>query len=486
MTFFLLPAELLDGIIKEALPEGFESLALTCKRINARCKPLLKHYNEIKSQFGVLDFRSLGAAVFSSSSSTIRTSYDVITRIAVEPSVARYVVHANLNLDSPLYKANFYNALADTKSCATVKELFAKSSYLRDAGLNWEDYYAKVEADLRANRYSQHAAAFLLTLLPNLEVLTLPYKWMPCPSTDALIHALIRRAQQPPRSYERLSFTRLASLKLDTPRPSELKYTIGWEKPFLMLPSMRSFRSCSYKTTNHDRQSLTYGHLSGVSGATLRELTLLHSCISELDMADFLKNCGCLETLIYSHCTQGNATSQYWDICKFVDAIEREVGNHLMNLSLSLSQAGAIILPGRLSFRDFHNLQALEISLKLASCSSNAASIDNTDREEVREHRRSERTELTVGDLVPTSLSILSIVTGGTNLESTMLKGMFRDFDGKANCQLTALEHVYLYNTSSGKNEYYSQCDWLQEKFMSTHITLHSEFWQRPMAWAKI
>lgn len=70
--------------------------------------------------------------------------------------------------------------------------LLANSPYLEQADLDWREYYAEVEEDLKAARYSQHAAAFLLTLLLNVEMLMLPRLWMLLDATDKLIDAVVR------------------------------------------------------------------------------------------------------------------------------------------------------------------------------------------------------------------------------------------------------------------------------------------------------
>ena len=85
--------------------------------------------------------------------------------------------------------------LADVECGGAVVRLFADSPDLAEAGLDWEEYYAKIEEDLEASRYSQYAAAFLLTLLPNVETLTLPKCWKPLEATDKLIDVVIRKVR---------------------------------------------------------------------------------------------------------------------------------------------------------------------------------------------------------------------------------------------------------------------------------------------------
>ena len=85
--------------------------------------------------------------------------------------------------------------LADVECGGAVVRLFADSPDLAEAGLNWEEFYAKIEEDLEPIRYSQYAAAFLLTLLPNVETLTLPKWWKPVEATDKLVNVVVRKVR---------------------------------------------------------------------------------------------------------------------------------------------------------------------------------------------------------------------------------------------------------------------------------------------------
>ncbi len=85
--------------------------------------------------------------------------------------------------------------LADVECGGAVVRLLADSRDLAEAGLDWEEYNAKIEEDLEYHRYSQYAAAFLLTLLPNVETLTLPKCWKPNEATDKLINVVVRKVR---------------------------------------------------------------------------------------------------------------------------------------------------------------------------------------------------------------------------------------------------------------------------------------------------
>jgi hypothetical protein len=94
MMFMQLPIELLDRIIQHTLPEGFESVALTCKRIYGQCITFIAHHNELRSRFRTFEYylRPYGLNLTSAS--------DMLLRIAAEPVVARYIRSATFAFDS--------------------------------------------------------------------------------------------------------------------------------------------------------------------------------------------------------------------------------------------------------------------------------------------------------------------------------------------------------------------------------------------------
>lgn len=102
---------------------------------------------------------------------TISSAFNLIARIAVEPIVAQYIHLADFCPDNELSEGENQRLVTDQSRDEAVKRRLAESAVLKQAGLDWKEYYAAIEKDFNAARYSQHAAAFLLTLLPNAKIL---------------------------------------------------------------------------------------------------------------------------------------------------------------------------------------------------------------------------------------------------------------------------------------------------------------------------
>lgn len=140
MSLNALPTELLEIIIQDTIPEGFEGVALTCKRLHSICLPFIPRHNELSVQFSKFVYRTSTLK----SKHDIWTSLDLIARIAAEPIVARYIRHADFRKDSlsrymPRRRRPFMgDDREDVDYHGAVAYLLANSAYLKQAGFEWD------------------------------------------------------------------------------------------------------------------------------------------------------------------------------------------------------------------------------------------------------------------------------------------------------------------------------------------------------------
>ena len=472
MSLTQLSNELLENIITHVLPEGFESAALTCRRIYAVCIPFIERHNTLRSLFHNFTYYEK----MSDSSFTIRTSFDLIVRIAVEPIVARYVRTADFKVDNFFTSGRPREFNPDVHCGDAVPRLLAGSPYLAQAGLDWQKYYNEIEEDLQASRYSQHAAAFLLTLLPNVETLSLPHRWKPVFTTDKLIDAVVRKAKQ---SHH---------LPCDTPSLAQItEFSVGQQErfdlasasPFLALPHIRSFHGPSCVAMNDGGHKSICASIDPYGGfaKTLQSVHFMSCCIDDVGIADFLKHIPRLRTLMYSHSTKGNdgPHDKDWNICKFVTAIEREAGSHLVELSVSICELRGSIAPGKASMRNFQRLQKLEFPLEIALCNMTAAacSVEGS----TTDHEIDSCESFIIGDLVPASVSQLSLISRGTDGHEKALERMFRDFAVKKDSQLPALREIHLSCSAGADDAYKEQCARLLAETEKVGVVLQLKLW---------
>jgi hypothetical protein len=180
---------------------------------------------------------------------------------------------------------------------------------------------------------------------------------------------------------------------------------------------------------------------------TLQAAHLIFCCIDDVGIADFLRHAPSLKTLRYMHCTKNASPIQDWDICKFVNAVEREAGSRLVQLSVIISELQGSIVPGKASIRGFQRLQTLEIPLELVMCNIAAAA----------GHTANPSDPLL--DLIPTSVAQLSLISKGTDHHEEALDALFRHFQYDDDSQLSALQEMQISCLVSADDVYKDQCD---------------------------
>ena len=341
MALTRLPTELLETIIAYVLPEGFESLAVTCRKSYSSCVPFIERQKALPSRFHYFTYH----ANQNDPSPTIASASDLIRRIAVEPIVARYIQHADFGFDSPRNYINTRGSLVEADSREDMIRLFVNCPCLVQAGLDWKTYLDSIEVELNSRshpHYSQHAAAFLLTLQPNVKTLTLPRRWKPLETTDRLIDATVCNARQSNSICGKPSLAQVTRFEPYASLVPQDRFDLDLAVPFLTLPRIRSFRGPSCVITYEARKSVKDRSF----GETLESVSLVACCMDDVGIGDFLQDTERLKTLEYSHSRKDNPSIQCWDICKFIASIERQVGSHLVELSISIGRPFGSIAPG--------------------------------------------------------------------------------------------------------------------------------------------
>ncbi|KAL8909955.1 MAG: hypothetical protein Q9171_004721 [Xanthocarpia ochracea] len=320
-----------------------------------------------------------------------------------------------------------------------------------------------------------------MTLLPNADTLILPKLWKPLDATDELIDAIVRKTNE---AYSPENWASLAQVsRFENSASVVEQFTLEWVNPFLALPHVRSFHGTSCVATADD------GHRNNQSnnsergfGKTLVEIDFLACCIDDVAIADFLHHTSHLRTLEYSHMTKADSGPQAWNICKFITAIERNVGSHLEQLSISIRELRGSIPPGCTSMRGFQRLRKLEFPLEIVVCTIAAATscrsaiIPNVPLVvkdgSTDEHRDLDHDEPFISDFVPALVSQLSVLSSGTNVHAKALNVAFRHFAATKASTLPALEEVQLSYPDNATVTYKDQCSRLLAETEKTGVVL--------------
>ncbi|KAL8837318.1 MAG: hypothetical protein Q9170_002575, partial [Blastenia crenularia] len=448
-------------IVQYSMPEGFESIALTCKQIHATCRPFLDIHNSRSSQFDTFAYTGDRHGWIYN----LRTAYQLIIPIAVEPIIARHIRHADFAHDSRFTRCIPHDLLFDDNYEADVRQLLATSPYLQQCGLDWHDFYARIREETQTPNYSQHAAAFLMTLLPNLESLVLPRRWVSCDATSPLVHAIVHQANQLDNPNKRPSLAQVTKIELNISTVARDFMDLEFAIPFLALPRVQSFCGVSCVAFGDDsRIGVPAGRFNDIFGQTLTSINLVACCIDDVGIAHLLQHAARLRTLRFSYATKTHSGPQEWDICKFIDAIERQVGSHLEELSIVFHDLHDSIPRGTTSMLGFQWLQKLELPLEVAASTINGAAatahrtkIPVNEATDLRESFRDDEVPY-ISYLVPASVRQLSLTSDGGAEHANVLDLTFRRFATWKASTLPALWAIQLSCPDEADKEYKEQC----------------------------
>lgn len=446
MAFTELPNAILGVIIPYTLPEGFEGLTLTCKHLHALCAPLIARHNKLRFYFR--DFNYYRAEpgvngnpyhVFLKFPYSMASAYNLIEQIAVEPIVTRYIQNANFDFDSSLKRKNKNRRVLkkDEGRTEAIAELLAISPYLEKAGLDWREYHNEIQTDVNRAKYSQRAAEFVLTLLPNLKTLQLPKYWSPTDETDKLVYAITERARQKPLSRGKTpSLAQLTKLNSSSFSKAMARYdfeshlmgfNLNWEIPFLSLPQVQSF--CGPADVQGTRD-LLINYPYNDSGMALEEVHLESASVDSIYIGNFLRHVPSLKKLRYSHCTSRYFPFRDWDICQFIAAIADGIGSHLTELSISINEEfSGTVVPGKPSMQGFQQLQTLGLPIEFAICA-----LDSGVRSPAS----------LLDTLVPASVSRLSLGPQKPDHGGMAIDVMFYKFSANKASKTPSLKEIYL------------------------------------------
>lgn len=388
----------------------------------------------------------------------LRHSCDLLQRIAAEPIVARYILHADLNWDHwPPNRTVTPDMAEPDIDGDPVVALFANSPYFQRAGLDWRQYYCRIADDFQRTpkkRFSQHATAFVLTLLPNARALRIPKLWNPTDASSQLVHAVASEA----RRHDSASLARVTRFDADGHRLS-----LADAMPFLALPRMQCYHFLGVAATDMLPGDLllqpSFPALFGdppkpPCSSTLEDVDFLGIGIDAGVIVDLLRFAPRLTTLDYSHRLPArddveddadgsgdDAPPRAWDISAFLLLLEREAGHRLERLAVTCLDG--VIAPGAISLRrGFPRLRELVLAIPAFEVMALAPAIVVAAAEE----GGAEVPPPGLDDCLPASLEKLTLVSeNGSARDARTLATVFRGFAARRTArplQLPALRKV--------------------------------------------
>ena len=475
-----LPPEILASIIYDILPEGFESLALTCRALHTSCSGFIQQHNNLKRAWSHFSFNHDACG--------LRNVLHLLLEVVRTPLIARYIEHLDL-WDHPYRGRNWEDApidpcdplrwqriceMCDYGAPESLQKALAQSmqsnAILQRAGIDIRRWVEKVSdfhdpAEDMFPTSDAHATVTLLTMLPNVTTLQLPARWQdsgPVDTETANDSQRLNDARDLWKVLDELVATTCMQQQ-GTERPMARLETIlpcapaGYDNnsgafsslmPFLPMPQLTTLYASGHKLCDDGYTGEPFGQWRYKGCVSrLRHIELAACCMdSTIDL--FLAHVPELRILRYSHETKWHGCQHDWSAGEFVAAIGRCCGGTIEELAITADCVFGEVITGVACMKEFTALKRLEVDMSIFCGPSVTSGLRQGEDGDVWE---SAQTEALI-NILPESLESLTMVGFGgeaDNIQSwdqfdVVLERLFADFTGRRATALPMLRQIAL------------------------------------------
>ena len=464
MKLLELPTEVLRLIVEETLPEGFESFTLTCRKIYTLCEDRLAKHNQLRRMYRNFRYKRLRSAANDpdfQDRHDIWSSLALIHAIGQEPLIARYIITADLKGgvafdeyadDTEEAETIYQRTIAELKSSGSLRQLLEQSSHLREAGEDVQDWFDSLVKD---GEEIHHADTFLLTLLPNVEKVSLSENCRDQPFPDnppegtpdiwKLLDVIPRLANTNDATAS------LSKLKVIEPTPFagyECRYAMQTMAPLLAINSMREFYGGSLIAVNDNYTGKDFDPRYATLGANLETVELAGCCMTARQCAKFTRGMKNLKSFKLAYEVKWHGCGHDWSAGQFVAALMNGVGGTLECLSLSIYTWVGDLFTAITDLRGFTKLKELELDTQMIVGPPYTSDMGfDEDLHEVVDVPPAIPRLL---DLLPPSLEKLDLLTDASESSTQCLQALFTDFVAEKDTILPHLKHVTIRRGTEG------------------------------------
>jgi len=370
MRLLDLPCELLDQIINDTLPEGFEAFALTCKAVYSRTRSQTLRHHNLKSRW---------------SHSNVVSIFPVLEEFARDPLAASYIKVLQFE---GMVAGYHEDIMENPEAVKRLRDMVAESKCLQavhiDGETLWEILSVENEEWMASNiPVPCWSIAFFLSLLPNLRTLKLPASWPPIPLRYDANQPLPRWAHRlppgtdPTRAWEvfmDLIIDRAITQPYREPGLAKLKNIVPLAEPgydirvglqsleyFLRVPEMRSLLMVSGVAVDDGYTGIPFQWRNSPGGIFLTRIELAYCCIDAGGISELLFPVVDLRIFKYSHQTKWHGCQHDWNAGAFIESVARQCGNTIIELGITVDDLHGDIINGAASFFFFPRLRILEM-----------------------------------------------------------------------------------------------------------------------------
>lgn len=307
-----------------------------------------------------------------------------------------------------------------------------ESNYLKAAKLDSEQWCGEM-IQAEPQQYDHfYASVFLLTLLPNVQDLTLHPQWE---DFDHPPSKLARGEDEKPNTlWDLLDAIVLTANGNDTAVCALGKLArihpfmdFGYDEraglqmlnPFMALPSMREIHASSCVAVDDGYTGKPFEWRYESIDSKVEVMELANSCATGFELSQCLKHMPHLRSFKFSYHTKWHGCGHDWDAYEFVEAPADSCGNTLAELSISVDDVFGAFKGGVSSFKRLKHLKDLHFDIRLILGPPVAGELCDMDPEEYGRHTRYKETSTVPHplDLLPRSVEKLRMSAKVTRLD---------------------------------------------------------------------
>lgn len=469
MALLKLPNELLGTILDLSRPYTFEDLALTCKHIYSIARPFLVRHNELRRKYRHLSFPQPGYYPTGIDKPTWFVP-QLLLDIARDPLVASYIVHANLGQRN--YTEDYsrepdesvhivLEQLRDEKNKDKLRNFLQASWFLQAVDADADDWLKHISGDSEYDERCDFGLVFLMTLLVNVESLTLPGSWSSANAeprenreegvesyqygVSQLMQLLVQLANDGTSRDSPLKKLR----KLNPSQDPDSQFGIEMISiaPFLSLESMRQVHHTSGRYECFGSEPL-WETMYPAIGPNIESLELYDYVIDDKASKTFFKDMKKLKIFKMEYNMKDEIGTD-WKPGDFVHNLMSGVGSHLEVLSLKISWLFSNEEPVT-DLSGFTALQQLDLDVELFQRYENLENDDDNDNDDDGDDGDDcdNEEERSILQMLPESLPTLRklrLECLSMSMDVRRLAILLRDFESNKSLQLPNLVKTEVY-----------------------------------------
>lgn len=381
MSLLNLPPELFHDIVLETMPDGFESLMLSCRTIYTRGSCYIPSHNALRKKWNNV---VVGHSRWHRQRGhTWLGLKELIYNVSRDAFISRYIKSVRFDFKHDRLRGSVPEEpwVRDGAELEKLKAFVRGSEYLQRAGVDVDGWVGKMFAERPSRIYPAHTTTFLMTLLEGVESLEFDaYLWqngvtklpVECRSElSAVIELVARHTRRPNKQGGSCALGKLRVFRTTGPRPerygpqpaevvwgslSSLLAFESLEELVLQHPTSARVRSRPNEDDKMQFFSWPYPELS----SNLRRIELSWARIPTLRIGSLLAHTPRLESLKYVH--HDNRWWHWapgWDAGAFVAEVGKHCGDRLTDLHIECDHVDREVTRAVVSMREFSRLRTV-------------------------------------------------------------------------------------------------------------------------------